>query len=82
MDSKKTLTLRDILPKHSIETIMERGYDPEGEDILLGYCKWDGQNLIPLDGDSYSLDVEVLSYEYETDGTLVFWTPVTWLAPN
>ena len=35
----------------------------EGEDMLFGFCSWDGENLKSEDGDSYSLDEEVIKYE-------------------
>ena len=78
MEIKETLKLRDILPEHPVDCICERGADPYGEDMLLGICKWDGENLIPLDGDSYSLDAEVLKYEYDENNNLSYWTPTTW----
>ena len=42
--------------------------------MLFGYCAWDGEKLISLDGDSYSLDETVVRYEWEDDGTLTYWT--------
>jgi len=76
------MTLRDILTRGKpIETIMERCNDPydEYEDgILSGYCQWDGEKLIPLDGDYYSLNTEIERFEWENESYLIYWTRVEW----
>lgn len=74
------MTLRDILPKAPVENIMVRANAPEhiGGDMLLGYCAWDGNRLVSLDGDSYCLDDEVVRYEFGDCG-LVYWTTVEWI---
>ena len=41
-------------------------------DELFGFCKWDGENLISLDGDSYSLDDLYVKWKDEGD-RLVVW---------
>lgn len=74
------MTLRDILPDHPIETIMVRANAPLGyreSDMLVGYCSWDGEKLISLDGDSYDLDDEVEKYEY-SDDILTYWEHIEW----
>ena len=50
-----SIMYRITLPPDLVE---ECGHD----DTLLGYCEWDGKEIISLDGDSYSLDDEILEY--------------------
>ena len=67
------MKLRDILPQHAVEVIEVRTNCPsdhDPDDTLFGYCAWDGEKLISLDGDSYFLDEEVYQYEWHDDGTL------------
>ena len=68
------MKLRDILLQlHYKKTeppipITVRTNSPfDGEDMLFGFCSWDGENLISEDGDSYDLDDEVVKYELHTD---------------
>lgn len=64
------MTVKDILPSHPVEIMVRTNY-PESllpylsserieQGLLVGYCSWDGENLIPADGDYYSVD-EVIS---------------------
>jgi len=76
-----TVTVRDILPDRPVPTIMVRTNDPFGGDTLFGYCSWDGENLIGLDGDDYSLDEMVTKYELNYDHdpcALVYWIHSFW----
>lgn len=77
------MRLRDILTKGKpVETIMARTNDPFGEcedGILFGYCQWDGEKLISLDGDYYSLEEEIVRFEYENENYLVYWIHSEWL---
>lgn len=77
------MKLRDILTVGKpVEKIMERTNDPYGEiedGILVGYCWWDGDDLIPLDGDYYSLDAEIERFEFESEDSLVYWVHSDWL---
>ena len=47
--------------------IKVRTNDPFGGDMFFGLCSWDGKNLKSEDGDSYSLDDEVIKYEIGFD---------------
>jgi len=71
-----------LIPGEPVENIMIRTNAPPsmaGEpDILFGYCAWDGEELISLDGDYYSLDWEVERYEWAEDDMLVCWIHVGW----
>lgn len=82
------MKLRDILPDHPIQ-IMARTNYPENllpslseemaeQGLLVGYCHWDGKDLIPDDGDYYSLDEVVSKYKYEEDGSLTYWGISEW----
>ena len=74
------MKLKDILPEYPV-TIMLRCNPPIGFDepygILSGYCAWSGSELQPLDGDSYSVNMEVDKYEYN-NGYLVVWETIEW----
>ena len=79
------MTIRDILQSFLLfKTIEIRCNAPEDcseDDMLVGYCTWDGSKLIPLDGDTYDPEMEVYHYEYddETD-RLICWIKVTWVS--
>lgn len=80
------MTLRDILEgKPPVKRIQWRSNAPEDwenvapDGIFCGYCAWDGEKLIPLDGDYYSLDTEIYRYEWEEDGSLTYWEKVEWI---
>ena len=73
----KSIKLKDILPNHSID-IQVRTYDPDGKDILFGFCHWTGNELVSIDGDNYSVDEEVLKYSFDEDG-LIYWFESEWL---
>lgn len=81
------LYLRDLLPKESgIITIEYRCFGPKDEygdreDMLFGYCKWDGENLISGDGDNYYLGDVITHYEWfdeKTKKDLTVWIDVQW----
>lgn len=62
-------TVYDLVSGHGpIDLIMVRTNDPWGGDTLYGYCAWDGEKLISLDGDDYGLYDEVTSYEWPECG--------------
>lgn len=75
------MKLRDILPKNPIK-IMLRCNPPAGFDkpdgILSGYCFWNGAELLPLDGDYYTVEAEISRYEFAND-YLVVWETVDWM---
>lgn len=76
-DKNKPLTLKDILPKHSID-IQVRTYAPDGEDMLFGLCHWNGTELISVDGDNYSVNDEVSKYLFDEFG-LTYWFESEWI---
>ena len=49
------------------------------QGLLVGYCSWDGDKLIPADGDYYSVDEVISKYEYEENGSLTYWTVSEWM---
>lgn len=80
------ITLRDLLEGHPpVDKIQWRSNAPkeredeEPDGIFCGYCAWDGEKLISLDGDYYSLNAEVYRYEWEKDGSLTYWERVEWI---
>lgn len=75
------ITLRELLEGHPpVDYIQERtnfGNIPDG--IFTGACYWTGTKLLPLDGDYYSLDAEVIRYKWEEDGSLTYWIETEWI---
>lgn len=67
------MRLKDILTKQPIDCIMVRVIIPKEfrinneKECLLGYCKWDGQKLIPLDGDYYNINTKIIDYTFDTN---------------
>ena len=56
-----------------------RTYDMFGDDILAGYCKWTGTELVALDGDNYSVEDEVYKYRRNTPRDLTVWYESKWI---
>lgn len=77
---KKKIKLKDILPKN-IDCIIEyRTHTPDGTDVLSGYCKWIKGNLVPMDGDDYSLEDEISNYEISQSVSLItVWYESKWI---
>ena len=79
------ITLKNLLTVgEPVETIYYRCNSPaeDEEDMFYGSCHWDGNNLIPHDGDFYSLDEPLEKYRREVDGNLTVWIPVEWSSDN
>lgn len=74
------MKLINIIDGKTIETIMYRTNSPfnDREDMLVGYCAYLDEELISLDGDSYSLDDEIEKYKWEDD-MLIVWYKSTWI---
>ena len=71
INRRRTNDPESLLPYLSSERI-EQG-------LLVGYCSWDGDKLIPADGDYYSVDEVISKYEYEENGSLTYWTVSEWM---
>ena len=71
------MKLKDILPAHYIN-IQARTYGPNGEDMLFGYCHWTSTELVSDDGDNYSIEEEIVKYEFDDYG-LVYWFESEWI---
>lgn len=80
-------TLKDILIEQNLENIdiMYRTNSPieAEEDMLMGYCRYENETLISLDGDSYYFDDEVVKYEMSKDDNgneyLIVWIESEWV---
>ena len=74
------LRLRDLLTKDKPIDIEYRCNAPKGydeDDMLFGYCHWDGKELISGDGDNYYL--RDIVERYQCDGKhLTIWIEVEW----
>ena len=85
IDCTGNITLKEILEKENLDNIqiMERVTYPRSmqnefgeEDTLFGYCHYIDGELIPDDGDSYSLKDKFYKYElteYDNEPCLVVW---------
>lgn len=73
------MKLIDILPNYPLENIVVRTNDPYGGDMLFGFCHWTGTELISGDGDTYSVNEEIIKYEFNEQGTsLTYWFESIW----
>lgn len=71
------MILKDLLKPNVPQLIMARTFLHDGEDLLFGYCHWDGNKLISDDGDGYYLDDVVVKYEY-WENYLIYWFESKW----
>lgn len=78
------MVFRDALNKGPVKEIEVRTNAsnelPYKDDMLFGYCSWDGEKLISLDGDFYDLGEEIYRFEYDGDG-LTVWIVSNWSDP-
>lgn len=85
----RLLKFRDMLPDYPIDNIMVRTNYPSAfsdelseseylDGMLFGYCSWDGRDLVSLDGDTYSVDMEIEKYEVSDHGITV-WFISDWI---
>ena len=42
------LKVKDILPDYPIDIIQVRTNGPDGEDMLFGFCRWTGSELLSI----------------------------------
>ena len=74
------MKLRDVIPDYPLDCQV-RCYGADGEDMLFGYCRWTGEELISVDGDSYYLDDEISKYELDEENKeLTYWIIVEWIS--
>ena len=68
------MILKDILnkPYEYITYRMMININGELSDEFIGCCKYDGINLISLDGDTYSFDDEIDKYEIKNNELIVW----------
>lgn len=65
-------------------TIIYRTYDPDGNDVFAGMCKYHDGELVPCDHDTYSLDDKIIDYqmyhnEAENKWELAVWYESNWM---
>ena len=74
------MRLRDIVEGKEFPRIMYRCNPPEGieGDLYVGICHYTNGKLIADDGDIYSLDDEIVKYEID-DWGLVVWEQANWM---
>lgn len=57
------MKLKHIITPNKTALIEYRTKGPNGEDLFAGECRYKDGELIPCDGDSYSLEDEISHYE-------------------
>lgn len=69
------MTVRDAVQTLRINEkfVIYRTYGPGGEDLFAGICKYDGEELIPYDGDNYSLDDEIIGLKLDSQYLTVWY---------
>lgn len=74
------MTLKDVVKNKDYPTIEYRVNDPTnpGSTVLFGYCSYKKGQLKSLDGDTYSLEDNILSYKMRGT-TLVVVHDVEWM---
>lgn len=72
------MKLKDLL-SNKIITIEVRTFDPNGDDMLFGYCRWNGKELVSLDGDTYSVEDEVCKFKFDNPSELTYWFESEWI---
>lgn len=72
------MKLKDILSNSPIDKIEVRTNDPFGDDMLFGFCRWTGTELVSLDGDNYSIEDEITKYKFDEYG-LTYWIESEWV---
>lgn len=72
------VTIKDVILANKDRSepveVMVRGlstYPHIEEDYLVGYFSYEKGRITPLDGDSYSLDEEVINYDWLNSRTLI-----------
>ena len=77
------MTVRDAVQSLNVSEkfVIYRTYGPDDEDIFAGICKYDGEQLIPYDGDDYSLDDEIIGLKLD-DKYLTVWYKYEWLGED
>ena len=72
------MKLINLLPNHEVH-IEFRTHGPNSEDMLYGFCHWDGNELESLDGDNYSVNDIIESYEWDGNKNLIVWYESKWI---
>ena len=71
------MTLGEVLPKGIRLPIQWRVLFPteiaDSKEMLAGVCEWDGKELKSLDGDSYSLEEEIVGF-LMLQNEFIYWT--------
>lgn len=72
------MKLKELLTDKEIH-IEYRTNHPEFGDIFHGACVWTGSKLEPYDGDSYSIEDEIKTYEWNSPSDLTVWYESKWI---
>lgn len=76
----KKIRLKDLLSDTSVNIEYRTNSPlPNEDDMLFGYCMWDGFKLHSVDNDSYSVDDVIQSYRWDTPEDLVVWFKSEWI---
>jgi hypothetical protein len=72
------MKIKKILPNRPV-TIEYRTFTPYGNDILEGYARWNGKELISLDGDAWNINDEIGDYYLYDGDEMVVWYESKWI---
>lgn len=78
INSNDRMILKDLLSYQPVR-IEYRIFGPNDEDMLFGYCRWTGSELIPEDGDLYYLDDKIIKHEWTGLNKLTVWIEGGWI---
>lgn len=74
------MKLKDLLMIGSPVNVTYRTFGPNGEDLLAGYCFWDGASLVSRDGDTYDVEDEINGYVWSPEkDNLTVWYESKWV---
>lgn len=82
------MTVRDAIQKTGFAygEVEYRTYGPTNEEIWTGSTLYDGNTLVPYDGDSYCLDDVISKFEKRSpegvNDYLVVWYESKWIMPQ
>ena len=76
----KEIRLKDLLSDTSVNIEYRTNSPLEDEDdMLFGFCAWDGVELHSIDGDNYSIEDIISSFKWESPSDLIVWFESEWI---
>ena len=73
------MRLKELLKKDCPLNVEYRTFGPNGEDLFIGSCFWNGEQLIPYDNDYYDVEDEISGFVENANGNLTIWYESKWV---